>query len=146
MQIQSLGREDPLEEGMAKSTPEFWNSREFHRQRSLAGNSPQVRKESDTTEETQHACVPTPTNRAGGYFKGFQPRIKLFLYLFFFFLIFVGLIFGHAMQHEGSFIPNQGSNPCSQHWTTRDFYFFFFFWIPLLLGNKPFSVFDGSTA
>ena len=39
MQIQSLGRENPLEEGTAKSTPVFL-PREFHRQRSLAGYSP----------------------------------------------------------------------------------------------------------
>ena len=93
---------------------------------------------------SMHACLLLQTELEG-ILRAFNLGSS-FSYTFFFFLIFVGLIFGHAMQHEGSFIPNQGSNPCSQHWTTRDIYFFSFFWIPLLLGNKPFSVFDGSTA
>ena len=50
-QIRSLGGEDPLEEGMA--TPVFLPG-EFHGQRSLAGYSPQVCKESDTSEATEH--------------------------------------------------------------------------------------------
>ena len=47
-QVQSLGREDPLEKGMATHSsilPE-----EPHGQRSLAGYNPWGHKESDTTE------------------------------------------------------------------------------------------------
>ena len=44
-----LGGEDPLEKGLAThSSILAWR---FHRQRSLAGYSPWVRKESDTTEQ-----------------------------------------------------------------------------------------------
>ena len=47
-QVQSLGREDPLEKGMAThSSILAWR---IHGQRSLAGYSPWGRKESDTTE------------------------------------------------------------------------------------------------
>ena len=46
----SLGREDPLEEGMA-TTPVFLPGKS-HAQRSLVGYSPQGREESDTTEVT----------------------------------------------------------------------------------------------
>ena len=49
----SLGREDPLERGMAP-TPAFL-PRESHGQRSLAGCSPWGHKEADTTEVTEHA-------------------------------------------------------------------------------------------
>ena len=48
--IQSLGREDPLEEGM--TTHSIFLSGEFHEQRSLVGHSPLGRKESVTTEAT----------------------------------------------------------------------------------------------
>ena len=44
-----LGREDSLEAGAWQPTPVFL-PREFHGQRSLAGNSPQGHKESDTTQ------------------------------------------------------------------------------------------------
>ena len=43
--VQSLGQEDPMEEGTAIFLPG-----ESHGQRSLAGCSPWGRKESDTTE------------------------------------------------------------------------------------------------
>ena len=43
MWVPSLGREDPLEKGMA--------TRETHGQRSLVGYSPRGRKESDRTEQ-----------------------------------------------------------------------------------------------
>ena len=46
--VQSLGREDPLEKGMA-TTPVFLSG-ESHGQTSLAGNSPWGHKELDTTE------------------------------------------------------------------------------------------------
>ena len=50
MQVQSLGQEGPLEEGVAAhSSALAWIS---HGQRSLVGNSPWGRKESDTTEHT----------------------------------------------------------------------------------------------
>ena len=52
MCVQSLGREDALEEGMAP-TPVF-SPGESQGQRSLAGYSPWGRKESDTTEVTEH--------------------------------------------------------------------------------------------
>ena len=49
-QVRSLGREDPLEKGMAtKNTPLFL-PREFHGQRSLVGCSPWGCKELDMTE------------------------------------------------------------------------------------------------
>ena len=51
MWVQSLGREDPLEEGMA-TTPALLPG-ESHRQRRLAGYSPWGHKESDTTEATE---------------------------------------------------------------------------------------------
>ena len=50
MHVQSLGREDPLEEGMA--THPSISAWRIHRQRSLVGYSPQGCKESDTTEAT----------------------------------------------------------------------------------------------
>ena len=51
-QVQSLGQEDPLEEGMATHSsilPE-----ESHGQRSLVGYSPQGCKELDRTEQLTH--------------------------------------------------------------------------------------------
>ena len=48
MQVQSLGQEDSQEEGMA--THSIILSAESHGQRSLAGYSPQGKKESYTTE------------------------------------------------------------------------------------------------
>ena len=49
-QVPSLGREDPLEEGMA--THSIILPGESQGQRSLAGYSPWDHKESDTTEAT----------------------------------------------------------------------------------------------
>ena len=49
-QVWSLGREDPLEEGM-RPTPVFLSG-ETHVSRSLVGYSPWGWKESDTTEAT----------------------------------------------------------------------------------------------
>ena len=49
MQVQSLGREGPLEEGMATHSPVFLPG-ESHGQRSLAGCSPWGHKELDTTK------------------------------------------------------------------------------------------------
>ena len=52
-QFQPLGWEDPLEEGMAThSSILAWR---IHGQRSLAGYSPRVCKQSDTTEAAEHA-------------------------------------------------------------------------------------------
>ena len=48
-QVRSLGREDPLEEGMA-TVPVFLPG-EFHGESSLAGYSPWGHKESDMTEQ-----------------------------------------------------------------------------------------------
>ena len=50
--VQSRGQEDPLEEEMA-NTPVFLPG-ESHGERSLAGYSPQGRKESDMTEQLTH--------------------------------------------------------------------------------------------
>ena len=50
MQVQSLGREDPLKEGMAP-TPVFLPG-ESHGQRSLGSYSPWGHKELDTAEAT----------------------------------------------------------------------------------------------
>ena len=47
---QSMGQEDPLEEGI-QPTPVFLSG-ESHGQRSLAGYSPWGHKESNTTEHT----------------------------------------------------------------------------------------------
>ena len=55
MWVQSLGREDPLEEKMA--TPSSILVGKPHGQRSLAGYSPQDHKESDMTLATEHAEV-----------------------------------------------------------------------------------------
>ena len=55
MGVQSVGWEDPLEEGMA-TAPVFLPG-EYHGQRSLVGYDPQGHKESDRTEATQHACA-----------------------------------------------------------------------------------------
>ena len=55
MCVQSLGREDALEEGMAP-TPVF-SPGESQGQRSLVGYSPWGRKESGTTEVTEHTCM-----------------------------------------------------------------------------------------
>ena len=49
-QVQSLGREDPLEEGMA--THSSFLPGELHGQRSLEGYCPWGRKESDMMEAT----------------------------------------------------------------------------------------------
>ena len=52
MQVQTLGREDPLKAGMVVVLPGESNG-----QRSLAGYSPQGRKELDTTEVTENSCI-----------------------------------------------------------------------------------------
>ena len=56
MHVQSLGWEDPLEEG--KETTLVFLSRESPRTEEPVGYSPWGRKESDTTEVTQHAYEP----------------------------------------------------------------------------------------
>ena len=52
MQVQPLGWEEPLEEGMA-TTPVFWPG-EFLRQTSLVSYSPWGRKELNMTERLSH--------------------------------------------------------------------------------------------
>ena len=55
MRVRPLGREDPLEKGMAThSSSLVW---ETHGQRSLAGYSPWGGKESDTTEAAGHGAL-----------------------------------------------------------------------------------------
>ena len=63
MQIQSLGREDPLEESnpLWQPTPVFLPG-EFHGQKSLAGYSPWGRQQLDTTEAIQHTHTHTHTS------------------------------------------------------------------------------------
>ena len=58
-QVQSLGREDPLEKEW-QPTPIFLPG-EFHGQRILAGYGPQDHKESGTTELTEHTDTDTHT-------------------------------------------------------------------------------------
>ena len=55
MQVQSLGQEDPLEEGMA-TIPVFLPG-ESRGQRSLVGYGPQHCQESDRTEATEQALM-----------------------------------------------------------------------------------------
>ena len=56
MWVQSLGRENPLEEDVA-TTPVFLPGK-FHGWRSLADYSPWGHKESDMTERTHtHSCI-----------------------------------------------------------------------------------------
>ena len=52
MQVRSLGREDPLEEGMAEPTPVFLPEKIPWTKESGGLHSPQGHKESDTTEAT----------------------------------------------------------------------------------------------
>ena len=68
--VQSLGREDPLEKGMATHSSIFaW---EIHGQRSLAGHSPYGQKESDTSEHTQKSLLDTRfVNNSVGYLSFF---------------------------------------------------------------------------
>ena len=53
-QIQSLGQEDPVEEGMV--THYSILPGESNGQRRLTGYSPQGHKQLDMTEATEHAC------------------------------------------------------------------------------------------
>ena len=55
MQVQSLGQEDPLEEGMATHSSVL--AGESHGQRSLVGYSPWGHKVSDRTEATERALL-----------------------------------------------------------------------------------------
>ena len=55
--VQSLGREDPLEKGMAIHSRFLPGA--SHGQRSLAGHSPWDHKESDTTERLVKRNAPT---------------------------------------------------------------------------------------
>ena len=57
MRVQSLGREDPLEEGK-QLIPVFLPG-ESHEQRSLVGYSPWGHKELDMTHVTEHARTHT---------------------------------------------------------------------------------------
>ena len=57
MQVRSLGQEDPLQKRMG--THSVFLPGESHGQRSLVGSSPWGHKESDMTEETQHALIHT---------------------------------------------------------------------------------------
>ena len=54
IRVQTLGREDPLEKGMATYSSILPGK--SHGQRSLAGYSPRCHKQSDTTEH-KHACT-----------------------------------------------------------------------------------------
>ena len=57
MRIQSLGQEDPLEEGTTTHSSILdWR---IHGQRSLVDSRAYGHTESDTTEATQHTCTTT---------------------------------------------------------------------------------------
>ena len=73
--VQPLGREDPLEEGMA--THSVFLPGESHGQRSLAGYHPWGRKDSDTTERL-HCSLSSQDSRVCSYFpvRGLQ-RVSL---------------------------------------------------------------------
>ena len=58
-QVQSLGREDPLEKEMAAHSR--FLLAEFRGERNLVGYSPWGRKESDTTEQLTHTHTHTHT-------------------------------------------------------------------------------------
>ena len=64
--VQSLGGEDPLEEGNSLQYSCLENS---HGQRGLEHYSPQVHKESDKTEATEHTCTREATTvvLSGGF-------------------------------------------------------------------------------
>ena len=69
MQVWSLGREDPLEEGMAShSSVHAWK---IPRIEELAGYCPQDRKESVMTEVTEHTHTHTHTSTYGWQAFGF---------------------------------------------------------------------------
>ena len=70
--VQFLGREDPLEEGMA-TTPVFLPG-ESHGQRSLAGCSPWGLTESDTAEGLSAHCTALANRNAH--------RVELKVFLF----------------------------------------------------------------
>ena len=59
-QVQSLGREDPLEKEMAAHSR--FLLAEFRGERNLLGYSPWGRKESDTTEQLTHTHTHTHTH------------------------------------------------------------------------------------
>ena len=70
MQVQSLGQEDPLEEGMeTHSSIIAWK---IPWTRSLAGYSPWGRGESDMTEVTKHAESSEFWNSRLDFLKGVQ--------------------------------------------------------------------------
>ena len=59
-QVQSLGREDPMQQEMAShSSILAW---EIHGQRNLASSSPRGHKESDTTEHMMDGWIHTHTH------------------------------------------------------------------------------------
>ena len=70
MNVQSLGREDSLEEG-SLLTPVFLPE-EFHGQGSLEGYSPLGCKESGTTESTEHECTCKCKNLSNFIYKCFH--------------------------------------------------------------------------
>ena len=64
MRVPSLGGEDPLEEGGHGNPLQYPCLENPHRQRSLAGYSPWVRIELDTSEAPQHAHAHKPETNA----------------------------------------------------------------------------------
>ena len=82
--VQSLGREDPLEKGMAThSSILAWKS---HGQRNLAGYSPWGRKESDTTELLSmhthtHTHIYKIDNKDLLYSTGNSPQYSVMTYM-----------------------------------------------------------------
>ena len=73
--VQSLGWEDPLEEGMA--TLQYSCLENPHGQRSLAGYSPRDTAEQLSTGHLATGCI--GSERGGGLFEGFLPILFLWL-------------------------------------------------------------------
>ena len=122
MQIQSLGREDPLEEGIENPLQYSCLENSMDREAWQATVHRFTKSRTRLKRLSMHACLLLQIELES-ILRSFNLGSS-FSYTFFF--IFVGLIFRHAMQHEGSYVPNQESNPCSQHWTTTDISFYFF--------------------
>ena len=78
--VQSLGREDPLEKGMA-TTPVFLPGKS-HGQRSLAGYSPWGHKESDATERAHtHTHIYKIDSKDLLYSTGNSPQYSVMTYM-----------------------------------------------------------------
>ena len=89
-QVRSLGQEDPLEEGMAT----HFLRGESRGQRNLAGYRPWGRKESDTTEATEHKLWSACAGR-----KRDKRNRNLFFFFFFFWLLYCFICFSPSFMN-----------------------------------------------